>query len=320
MANQPSSHNQHTPTIDAQIIEKKTSKEQGVKPPPLPQTNNPFTLLGLSVAASFDAIRRAYKEKVKVYHPDILVGPDASLEERKEANWDFARINAAYDILKRRENEVVYEYDMFVDGTRVSRTAYVDKEQRQYKRDANYIDYDRIRQMAEYRKTHPKKKMWYEEEHDYQPANNGFEKDASYCSNEKWYKHLEIFEYEHDICCPPYNGFVSTQETMRKNGFGRGYQQGQEDEEKFWHNRQTFARANNGNRWWDEDNSLYTRFDEEEGASFTAYNNRWYRKVDDNEFGKRNGYDNYESAQYDPTDTWYKQVNDDPKFNGNFGF
>jgi curved DNA-binding protein CbpA len=318
MAKQPSS-NQQPPTIDAQIIEKKTSEEQAVKPPPLPQTNNPFTLLGLSVAASFDAIRRAYKEKVKVYHPDIVVGPDASPEERKEANWDFARINAAYDILKRRENEEVYEYEMFVDGKRVTKTVYVDEEQRHYKRDAHYIDYDRIRQVAEYRKTRPKKKMWYEEEHHYQPTNKGFEKDASYCSNEKWYNHLETFEYEQDMGCPPYNGFISTQETMRRNGFVVGHQPGRQVEEKFWHNRHTFEAANNRNRWWDEDNSRYTRFDEEEWNSFATSNDRWNRKVADDEFGTCNGYDNYESAQYDPTDTWYKQFNDEPKFNGNFG-
>lgn len=105
-ANQPGSNpNQHPPTIDAQIIEKNTSEEQAAKAPPLPQTNNPFALLGLCVAASFDAVRQAYKEKVKVYHPDVLVGPDASPEERKQANWDFARINSAYDILKRKEDE-----------------------------------------------------------------------------------------------------------------------------------------------------------------------------------------------------------------------
>ena len=307
---------QHPPSIDVEIIEKKTSEEQAVKPPPLPHTNNPLTLLGLSVAANFDAIKKAYKEKVKIYHPDILVGPDASPEERQEANWDFARVNAAYDILKRKDNEEVYEYEMHVDGEQVTRTVYVDNDQPQYKRDAHYIDYNRIRQVAEYRKNHPKKKQWYEEEHEYQPTYDGFDKDASYCSNEKWYNHLEMFEYEQEMSCPPYIGFVSTQERMRRNGFGVGHQHGQ-DEENYWHNRHTFETSNEENRWSHEDNAA--RFDEEGGNSVPNYNDhRWYRQVDENEFGTSNGYgyDNYEPAQYDPIDTWY---NDEPQFDGNFG-
>eukprot|EP00984_Skeletonema_dohrnii_P006702 scaffold2381_cov196-Skeletonema_dohrnii-CCMP3373.AAC.6 len=318
-ANHPVSNpNQHPPTIDAQIIEKNTSEEQAAKAPPLPQTNNPFALLGLSVAASFDAVRQAYKEKVKVYHPDVLVGPDASQEERKQANWDFARINSAYDILKRREDEEVYEYEyeMYVDGEQVTRTMYVDKDQRQYRRDAHYVDYDRIRQVAEYRNAHPRKKMWYEEDHEYQSINNGFERGASYCSNQKWYNHLEMFEYEQEMGCPPYNGFVSNQE--RRNGFGGGHQHGQV-EEKFWHNRHTFETPNHGNAWY-EDNSPNTGFDGEEENSYDTYNDRWYRTAAEHEFGTSNSNDDYEYDHYDPTDTWHKQFNDnEPRFNGHFG-
>ena len=297
-------------TIDAQIIGKE-------KAPPLPQTNNPLKLLGLTVAANFDAIRRAYKEKVKIYHPDVVVGPEASDDERKKANWDFARINSAYDILKRKEHEETYEYEMYVDGQQVKRTVYVNKHQRQNKRDAHYVDYDRIRQVAEYRKTHPRKKMWYEEDHEYQQMNNGFEKDVSYCSNEKWYNHLEMFDYEPELGGPPYNEFISTQERMRRNGFGFGaghhYEQA---EEKFWHNRHTFER---GNRWWNEDDSPYIQFGGVEDNSYDAYNDRWYRTVAEHDFGPSNNHVDYEFDCYDPTDTWYKHFDDEPKFNGHFG-
>ena len=306
---------QHPPTIDAQIIEKKTSEEQAAKAPPLPQTNNPLKLLGLTVAANFDAVRRAYKEKVKVYHPDVIVGPDTSPEEREKANWDFARINSAYDILKRKENEEAYEYEMYVDGQQVTRTVYMNKDQRQHRRDAHYVDYDRIRQVAEYRKTHPRKKMWYEEDHEYQQMNNGFEKDVSHCSNEKWYNHLEMFEYEQEMGGPPYNEFISTQERMRRNGFAFGTDHHHEHE-RFWHNRHTFERENRG---WNEDDSPCTRFDGEDDNSYDTYNDRWYRTAIEHEFGPSNNHGDYEFDHYHPNNNWYKHFDDEPKFNGHFG-
>ena len=319
VANQPDTNpNQQPPTIDAQIIEKETSDEQAVKAPPLPQTNNPLKLLGLTANFTFEAVKLAYKEKVKVYHPDVVVGPDTNAEERKKANWDFARINSAYDILKRMEDEEVYEYEMYVDGEQVTRTVYVNKDQWQYRRDAHYVDYDRIRQVAEYRKTNPRKKMWYEEDHEYQQTNNGFEKDVAYCSNEKWYNHLDMFEYEQEMGCPPYNDFISTQEAMRRNGFGVGHHHEQE-REKFWHNRHTFERTNYENKWWHEENSPYTRFDTEEENSYDAYNDRWDRTAAEHDFGPSNVHADYEFDHYNPNDAWYKRFDDESKFNGHFG-
>lgn len=86
-----------------------SSEEVVSKPPPLPATNDPYTLLGFaSPPGDFCTVRHAYKELTKLYHPDVVAGPDASPEERKSAGWDFARINTAYDILesaKRRKEE-----------------------------------------------------------------------------------------------------------------------------------------------------------------------------------------------------------------------
>ena len=280
-----------------------------IKPPPLPQTNDPFTLLNLSPTASFDAVRRAYKDFVKVYHPDVVVGPDASPNERKEANWDFARINAAYDILKQRENEEVFEYNVFLDGMQVTKTVRMNTEQRQRKKDAQYIDYDRIRQVAEYRKSHPKKKMWYEEDREYRQMNNGFENDMPHYRNEKWWNNLETFEYDQEMDCPQY-GYVSTQETLRRNRFWVDSQSAQV-EGRWWHNRQTFTTNNNERRWWHEGSN-----------SIPSYDNGWYSNAVENEFRVENDSDvEYQPAQYDPYDTWYKHIYDDnePKFNGNFG-
>ena len=161
---------------DAEILSKEedTSQHQStIKPPPLPNTNNPFVLLNLEREADFDTVRRAYKEMVKIYHPDVVAGPDASADDRKAANWDFARINAAFDILKRRENEEILDYTVYVDGQPVTRSVDVSEEARL--RDPYRIDYDRI---IENRRRYPQERMWYEPGyHDYHSS--GFEVDAA---------------------------------------------------------------------------------------------------------------------------------------------
>mmetsp|Transcript_38466 Transcript_38466/g.92702 ORF Transcript_38466/g.92702 Transcript_38466/m.92702 type:complete len:396 (+) Transcript_38466:71-1258(+) len=169
------------PIQDAEILTKETNQSQdqrGTRPPPLPGTNNPFRLLGLEPGADFDAIRRAYREMAKIYHPDVVAGPDSSPDERKEANWDFARINSAFDILKRKENEQVFEYDVYIDGERVTKSVAVTEEYLQ--NDPYRISYDRIREMAEYRKRRPQKRTWYEGDPYYHPGHQGFGADESY--------------------------------------------------------------------------------------------------------------------------------------------
>lgn len=73
--------------------------------PPLPDTRSPYRLLGLPPGAAPDDVRAAYRRLARAYHPDATVGADASEEERRAASWDFARVNSAYDILKRAEDE-----------------------------------------------------------------------------------------------------------------------------------------------------------------------------------------------------------------------
>jgi hypothetical protein len=72
------------------------------KPPPLPKTNDPFILLGLDPAnppTNPTDIKRAFRKRAMIYHPDVLTSTDSSEEERRIASEDFAKINAAYEML-----------------------------------------------------------------------------------------------------------------------------------------------------------------------------------------------------------------------------
>ncbi|KAL7464909.1 hypothetical protein ACHAXS_005240 [Conticribra weissflogii] len=71
-------------------------------PPPLPQnTDDPFLLLGLDTpTADLKEIKRAYRKRAMQYHPDVVINADSTPEEREKASRDFARINAAYEMLK----------------------------------------------------------------------------------------------------------------------------------------------------------------------------------------------------------------------------
>mmetsp|Transcript_10208 Transcript_10208/g.21520 ORF Transcript_10208/g.21520 Transcript_10208/m.21520 type:complete len:444 (-) Transcript_10208:332-1663(-) len=219
------------PPIDAEILSKEQTETPPTKtkppPPPLPNTNDPLILLGSNPGDSFDDIRAAYKRMVKIYHPDILMGPDASADERQAANWNFARINAAFDILKRKEDEEVLEYTVYVDGQRVTRSVVVSEEEAEFRRrgDPTYIDYNRIVEMAEYRKHHPQERMWYENEHDYQTRyNSNFEVGESNnydsYSRGKWWTGRRAFEHDHGFEHIPSNekmwgerGMFSQEET-----------------------------------------------------------------------------------------------------------
>ncbi|KAL3823681.1 hypothetical protein ACHAXA_007252 [Cyclostephanos tholiformis] len=75
------------------------SPSNKTKPPPLPKTDDPFILLGLDPTADAKEIKRAYRKRAMQYHPDVILTPDSSATERDGASRDFARINAAYEML-----------------------------------------------------------------------------------------------------------------------------------------------------------------------------------------------------------------------------
>ena len=60
-----------------------------------------YAMLEVDSTASDDAVRRAYREKAKKFHPDMLRARGLSPELLKKANEQMARINAAWDEIKR---------------------------------------------------------------------------------------------------------------------------------------------------------------------------------------------------------------------------
>mmetsp|Transcript_9968 Transcript_9968/g.20766 ORF Transcript_9968/g.20766 Transcript_9968/m.20766 type:complete len:595 (+) Transcript_9968:292-2076(+) len=87
------------PTTKLNLSKSNTSP---TPPPPLPQnTEDPFLLLGLDTpTADLREIKRAYRKRAMQYHPDVVINADSTPEERAKASRDFARINAAYEMLK----------------------------------------------------------------------------------------------------------------------------------------------------------------------------------------------------------------------------
>ena len=66
--------------------------------------NNYYDILGLTMTASEEDIKRAYREKAKIYHPDR--NPN-----NKEAEEKFKQINEAYEVLSDENKRK--QYDMF---------------------------------------------------------------------------------------------------------------------------------------------------------------------------------------------------------------
>ena len=66
------------------------------------QENDAFEVLGLSKNASLDEIKARYKELVRQYHPDILMGMGESKEVIERSTKKLQEINEAYGRLKEK--------------------------------------------------------------------------------------------------------------------------------------------------------------------------------------------------------------------------
>jgi len=64
--------------------------------------NDPYKVLGVAKSADQAAVKRAFRKLAKEYHPDKHAGDDRAKEK-------FARINAAYEILKDKEKRAAYD-------------------------------------------------------------------------------------------------------------------------------------------------------------------------------------------------------------------
>ena len=78
-------------------------------PPPLPDTKDPFVLLGVDRSAAegdMAAIKSAYLRRVKTYHPDASVTEATPEAVRKRINDDFSTIHHAYEELRNNDGLV----------------------------------------------------------------------------------------------------------------------------------------------------------------------------------------------------------------------
>lgn len=64
-------------------------------------TPDPYAVLGCSASATDEELRRAYRSQAKKYHPDLLRAQGLPQEMITRANEQMARINAAWDEIKR---------------------------------------------------------------------------------------------------------------------------------------------------------------------------------------------------------------------------
>ena len=71
-------------------------------PTPLPETKDPFILLGIdrSSAGDMSAIKMAYHRQAKAYHPDTSVTHAMPEDIKRRIHRDFSAINAAYEELR----------------------------------------------------------------------------------------------------------------------------------------------------------------------------------------------------------------------------
>lgn len=60
-----------------------------------------YTILGVSVEATDDEVRTTWRQLVRTHHPDVLSARNASPKEMEVAAATIARINAAWDVVKR---------------------------------------------------------------------------------------------------------------------------------------------------------------------------------------------------------------------------
>ena len=294
--------------------EKKLPEKKKAKPPPLPKTDEPFALLGLdrfNPPSTFDDIRSAYKQAVKLYHPDVILKPDATEEERKLASDDFSRINSAFEELKKREDATsdAFEYDIYAHGERVAKST---AHQQYIYEDPYRIDYDRIRQNGQHY-SH-RKRMWHEEKYYYY----GAPIESQQAQRERWWgQHENDYVYQYDDVrtdqyqynsrrdadfatyrqAPANEGtFNSHQRTM--DNFARSEDYGFRDDR---HNNNFHSYPSRGTptmeRWWEED------FDD---TKFIEDDYRYYPHDD--------GYDRFR-------DKWWTKGHDEynSNLNGEFG-
>jgi hypothetical protein len=72
--------------------------QPGFRPPPPPAGPPPYEVLGVAADASVEEIKKAYRQKAMMYHPD-RVPATASFEERQRSRDMFETITRAYNVM-----------------------------------------------------------------------------------------------------------------------------------------------------------------------------------------------------------------------------
>jgi hypothetical protein len=76
----------------------------GFQPPPPPSGPPPYELLGVAPEASVEEIKKAYRAKAMLYHPDRIPAT-ASFEERQRSREMFEAITRAYTVMLKVRSE-----------------------------------------------------------------------------------------------------------------------------------------------------------------------------------------------------------------------
>jgi molecular chaperone DnaJ len=101
---------------------------------------NPYKVLGIKEGASYDEIKRAYRELAKKYHPDRYQNnPLADLAEEK-----MREINEAYDALMKNAGNYQHRsgYEQSYDNSNASRGTYGQQYQQQQQQSGSRSGYN----------------------------------------------------------------------------------------------------------------------------------------------------------------------------------
>lgn len=82
-------------------------RARGARRAPRQRTNplaDAYRTLGVKPSASDDEVKRAYREKAKSCHPDVLRSQGASDRKVAEATEKMAKVNAAWTAISKERN------------------------------------------------------------------------------------------------------------------------------------------------------------------------------------------------------------------------
>lgn len=110
---------------------------------------NPYKILGIKEGASYDEIKRAYRELVKKYHPDRYQNnPLSDLADEK-----MREINEAYDLLMKNAGgayQYQEDYEQSYDNSNASQGAYSKQYQSQQQSESRQQSQSGFQQQYQY--------------------------------------------------------------------------------------------------------------------------------------------------------------------------